>query len=137
MFRCNHTAVVSSWMVSLSHTNTHTNTSLLPAQRTAYILAKDILKNALFPTYIDIYIYNFFCVCKFIVRALFVLNCSSEEPLHIHPPFAVSVAICWETLLEGVACCLSQMVAPARWKMWGSRSMGLPLALPPKRCFGG
>lgn len=48
------------WYLSLSHTNTHTNTSLLPAQRTAYILAKDILKNALFPTYIDIYIYNFF-----------------------------------------------------------------------------
>lgn len=45
----------AGWYLSL----TQTHTSLLPAQRTAYILAKDILKNALFPTYIDIYIYNF------------------------------------------------------------------------------
>lgn len=98
MFHCNHTAVVSSRMISLSLT--HTNISLLPAQRTAYILAKDILKNALFPTYI----YIFFCVCKFVVCALFVSACSLEKPLLIHPSFAVDVAVCWETLVGGGVC---------------------------------
>lgn len=74
---------------------THTNTSLLPAQRTAYILAKDILKNALFPTYIYKYIYNFFfCVCVHLSYVTsFVLICSLENlPILTPPSFAVSVA---------------------------------------------
>lgn len=46
------------------------------------------------------------------------------------PAFAVDIAVYWEMLPGEVICCLSCSVAPAMHKMWGSHSMGLPLALP-------
>lgn len=84
---------------------THTNTSLLPAQRTAYILAKDILKNALFPTYIYKYIYNFFfvCVCTFVICHFFCVDLFFGEPSHSHPSFLRCQCCCLTGRLLGVS----------------------------------
>lgn len=136
MFRCNHTAVVSSRMVSLSRSRTHTQTHPSFLHKELHIfLPKISLKTHFCP---HIYIFFFFCVCKFIVCALFVSVCFSEKPFPTCPPFAVKVAVCWKMLPRGVDCCLSQTVAPAMCEMWGSCSAGLALALPCSgSCSGG
>lgn len=79
MFRCNHTAVFSSRMLSLSHTHTQTHPSFL--HKELHIFLPKISLKTHFSPYIYIYIYNFFffCLCKFVVRALFVSVRSSER----------------------------------------------------------
>lgn len=75
----------------LSHTHTHTQTYPSFLHKELHIFLPKISLKTHFSPYIYIYIYKFFfCLCKFVVRALFVLVRSSEKnPL---PPFAVPFA---------------------------------------------